>query len=236
MTTTKKLKKKAAAAAEKRERKERRFAAEETYASRVAIGAGMLGSLALGGGVYATWIRDQSASYGGYLVAAGALVLGGALYRTGADPGTLRVGDAGVAYERSNELTRVLWCDIEKLSLDGDRVNVKGKSGSLSFPRAAFPKGLALLAAEAGKRVPDVVKLSRTEIEALGSPKDSNGELVPIEEIQVTGRHCKATDKPISFERDARLCPNCCEVYLKDQVPKKCLTCGQELGTRATPA
>jgi hypothetical protein len=236
MTTTKKLKKKAAAAAEKRERKERRFAAEETYASRVAIGAGMLGSLALGAGVYATWVRDQSASYGGYLVAAGALVLGGALYRTGADPGTLRVGDAGVAYEKNNELTRVLWCDIEKLSFDGDRVNVKGKSGSLGFPRAAFPKGLAALAAEAGKRVPDVVKLSRAELEALGSPKDSNGELVPIEEIQVTGRHCRATDKPISFERDARLCPNCCEVYLKDQVPKKCLTCGRELGTRATVA
>jgi hypothetical protein len=236
MTTTKKLKKKAAAAAEKRERKERRFAAEETYASRIAIGAGMLGSLALGAGVYATWVRDQSASYGGYLVAAGAVVLGGALYRTGADPGALRVGDAGVAYEKNKELTRVLWCDIEKLSLDGERVSVKGKSGSLSFPRAAFPNALSVLAAEAGKRVPDVVKLSRTEIEALGTPSESQGELVPIEEIQVTGRHCKATDKPISFERDARLCPNCCEVYLKDQVPKKCLTCGQELGTRAAVA
>src|SRR5262245_31600625 len=181
MTTTKKLKKKAAAT-EKRERKERRYAAEETYASRIAIGAGMLGSLALGAGVYATWVRDQPTSYGGYLVAAGALVLGGALYRTGADPGTLRVGDAGGAYEKNNELTRVRWCDIEKLSFDGDRVNVKGKSGSLSFPRSAFPKALAVLAVEAGKRVPDVVKWSRTEIDALGSPNESSGELVPIEE------------------------------------------------------
>jgi len=235
MTTTKKLKKKAAAQ-EKRVRKERRFAAEESSSSRLTIGAGMLGSLALGAGVYSTWIRDQPESYGGYLVAAGALVLGAALYKNGADPGTLRVGDAGVAYEKNKELTRVLWCDIEKLSLDGDRVSVKGKEGSLSFPRAAFPKGLALLAAEAGKRVPDVVKLSRTELEALGAPGDGSGELVPIEEIQVTGRHCRATEKPISFERDARLCPNCCEVYLKDQVPKKCLTCGQELGARAVLA
>ena len=39
-----------------------------------------------------------------------------------------------------------------------------------------------------------------------------------------------------AFERDARLCPNCGEVYLKDQVPKKCLTCQAELGTRAREA
>jgi hypothetical protein len=233
MTTTKKANKKAAA---KREHKERRFAAEATYASKLAIAGGMAGALALGAGVYGQWVRDQPTSYSGYLVAAGALVLGIALFRTGADPGTLRVGDAGVGLEKNNDLVRILWCDIERLSMEGDQVSIRAKQATITFPRAAFPKGSALLVTEAGRRVPDVVKLSRAEIDAAGSASASDGEVVSIEEIQVTGRHCRASDKPISYERDARLCPNCCEVYLKDQVPKKCLTCQQDLGNRATLA
>lgn len=233
MATIKKANKRAAA---KRERKERRFTAEATYASKLAIGGGMAGALALGAGVYSQWVRDEPTDYAGYLVAVGALVLGAALFRTGADPGTLRVGDAGVGFERNNDLVRILWCDIERVSLEGDQLSVRGKHANLSFPKAAFPKGTALLIAEAGRRVPDVVKLSRAQIEAAGTATDADGELVTIEEVQVAGRHCRATDKPVSYERDARLCPNCCEVYLKDDVPKKCLTCGRELGTRAVLA
>lgn len=232
MTTSKKNKK----AATKRERKERRFEAESSYASKLAIFAGMAGALALGAGVYGQWVRDEPLGYAGYLVAVGALVLGFGMYKTGADPGSLRVGDAGVAFEKNNDLVRVLWCDVERVSLEGERLVVRGKQSTVAFPRAAFPRGSALLVAEASRRVPDVVKLSRQEFESAGTSSDADGELVPIEEIQVTGRHCRATDKPISFERDARLCPNCCEVYLKDQVPKKCLTCQQDLGGRATLA
>jgi hypothetical protein len=232
-STQKKAKKKTP---EKRERKERRFVAEATYASRLAIAGGMAGALALGAGVYAQWVRDEPLSYGAYLVAGGALVLGAALLRTGADLGAVRVGDAGIGFEKNRELVRILWCDIERVSLLGNQVTVRGKSASLSFTREAFPKALSALVAAAGRRVPDVVSLSRSEVEAAGMPSDNDGELVAIEEIQVTGRHCRASGKPISFERDARLCPNCCEVYLKDQVPKKCLACGQELGSRAAVA
>ena len=64
----------------------------------------------------------------------------------------------------------------------------------------------------------------------------SGRESVTVEELQIAGRHCRASGKPISFERDARLCPQCGEAYLKDQVPKKCLTCQAELGTRAREA
>lgn len=233
MSSTKKIKKKAA---EKRDRKERRFTPESTNASRLAIIAGMAGSLALGAGVYGQWVRDEPLGYAGYLVAGGAVLLGGALFRTGADLGALRVGEAGIGLEKSNELVRLFWCDIERLSLDGGQLTVRGKQTTIAIPRAAFPKAIPVLLAEAGSRVPDVVKLSRAEIDAAGSTTESAGELVTVEELQVTGRHCKASGKPISFERDARLCPNCCEVYLKDQVPKKCLTCERELGTRAQPA
>ena len=40
----------------------------------------------------------------------------------------------------------------------------------------------------------------------------------------------------ISFERDARLCPQCCQVYLRDQVPKKCVTCELDLADKAVRA
>ena len=232
-TSTKKAKKKAS---EKRERKERRFAAEASYASRIAIVVGMAGSLALGAGMYGQWVRDEPLWYAGYLVAAGALALGGALFRTGADLGALRVGEAGIGLEKNNDLVRVLWCDVEKVSLEGRKLSVRGKQTSIAIPRDAFPQAIPVLLAEAGRRVPDVVKLSRSEVDALGTASESAGEVATIEEVQVTGRHCRASGKPISFERDARLCPNCYEVYLKDQVPKKCMTCEQELGSRAAVA
>ena len=58
-------------------------------------------------------------------------------------------------------------------------------------------------------------------------------ELVALEGVQVAGRHCAATEKTIAFERDARLCPNCAQVYLKDNVPKTCVTCERDLGSAA---
>lgn len=231
MTVAKKSKKKRAAA--KRERRERRFAPETTYASRVTTAAGMLGALALGAGVYAEWVRDQPRPFAPYLVAAGALVMGGALWRAGDEVRHVRVGDIGVALEKGGELVRLLWCDLERVSIDGGKLVARGKSTTISFPIDAHPKASAWLVTEAGRRVPDVVSASRAEIDKLGLPSEKDGELVTIEELQITGRHCRATDKPIAFERDARLCPTCCETYLKDHVPRSCATCGSELGDRA---
>lgn len=221
---------------EKRERKERRFLPETTYASRVTTYAGMAGALALGAGVYANWIRPEALAYAPYLVAGGALALGGALWKSGADLGNVRIGDAGLALERGGDVERILWCDMERIALDDGRVVVTAKTGSLSFPIEAHPKAAAWLASEAGRRIPDIVAIRREDMKKLPEPRDLDGELVTIEEVQVTGRHCRATGKPIAFERDARLCPTCGEVYLKDQVPKKCMTCNAELATRAREA
>jgi hypothetical protein len=232
MASIKKAKKQVA----KRERKERRFAAEETYASRITVYAGMLGSLALGSGVYAQWLREEPLRFGPYLLGAGALLLLGALYKGGGEVGSVRIGDAGVALEKGNELVRILWCDLERVSLENGVVTARGKDAQISFPAEAHPRAMAWLLSEGGRRVPDVIALSRTEIERFGEPKELEGELITVEDLQVAGRHCRASGKPISFERDARLCPNCSEAYLKDQVPKKCLTCHAELGNRAREA
>ncbi|MGC4091659.1 MAG: hypothetical protein QM756_28015 [Polyangiaceae bacterium] len=230
MTATKKAKK---SAAQKRERKERRFTPEATYASRITTYVGMAGALALGAGVYAQWLTEDPKNFAPYLLALGSAGFLGSLWKGSNEVGPLRVGDAGIAVENSDELTRILWCDIERVSLSGGVVQVKGKQQSISFPADAHPKALAWLLSEGGRRVPDVLALKRTEIEALPEPKEHDGELVNIDELQVAGRHCRASDKPIAFERDARLCPNCGESYLKDHVPKKCLTCQAELGSRA---
>jgi hypothetical protein len=231
MNAAKKAKKKPGVT--KRERKERRFSPEPTYSSRLVAYAGMAGALVLGAGVYAQWVREPPLAYAPVMVAVGAIVLAFALWKSSAELGNVRVGEAGVALEQGNELVRILWCDIERIALDGGRISVRSRQQSIVFPVEAHPKATTWLVSEAGRRVPDVVSMSRTEIEKFGEPKEFDGEMVTIEALQVTGRHCRASGKPIAFERDARLCPNCGETYLKDQVPKKCVTCQNELGPRA---
>jgi hypothetical protein len=227
--TTKKRKKKPL----KRERKERRFVPEQTQTTKLAFGGGMLGAVALGAGVYAQWLRDPALDYAPYIVAAGAAVLGVALLvgDTGAVP--IRVGDAGIAIERGSELVRLAWCDMQRISVEKGRLIARSADVTLTIPIAAHRAAVAWILGEGTRRVPEVMDVKRRELEGLPEPKDSDGELVPIEALQVTGRRCAATDKVISFERDARLCPTCAQVYLKDHVPKKCLTCGGELGERA---
>jgi uncharacterized Zn finger protein (UPF0148 family) len=87
--------------------------------------------------------------------------------------------------------------------------------------------------AEGTRRVPDAMNVKKSDLTGLPEPKDLDGELVLLEGVQITGRHCAASGKPIAFERDARLCPNCAQVYLKDAVPKKCVTCERDLGSGA---
>lgn len=234
MSATKKAKK--TKAREKRERKERRFYPEQTQAARVMMFAGMAGALLLGAGVYTTWIQEQAPTYAPYLVAVGAIVLGVAFWKNSAEVGNVRVGDAGVAIERGADLSRVLWCDMERVAVEAGRVMITGKGANISFPVEAHPKATAWLVNEAGRRMPDVLAFKREQLDKLPEPRDLDGELVTIEEVQITGRHCRATNKPIAFERDARVCPQCGEVYLKDQVPKKCLTCHAELAGRAREA
>jgi hypothetical protein len=227
MAETKKKKK------QKRERKERRFTPEQTYSSGAAVGVGMLGALAAGAGVWGQWISETPHGYAPYLFGGGAIALGAALWFGDAGAVPVRIGDAGVALERGTELTRLAWCDLETVEVVGKQLVLRGDKTTFNIPLAAHPKAVAWILAEGTKRVPEVMNVKKSELASLPEPKDLDGELVPLEGVQVAGRHCAASEKPIAFERDARLCPNCAEVYLKDQVPKKCVTCEHELGSAA---
>jgi hypothetical protein len=227
MAETKKKKK------AKRERKERRFSPAQTYSSGAAVAGGMLGALALGAGVWGQWISETPHNYSPFLFGGGAVALGASLWFGDAGAVPVRIGDAGIALERGTELTRLAWCDLETIEVNGKVLNVKGKNATFAIPLAAQPVAVAWILAEGTRRVPDAMNVKKSDLTGLPEPKDLDGEMVALEGVQVAGRHCAATDKPIAFERDARLCPNCAQVYLKDAVPKKCVTCEKDLGASA---
>ncbi|HEX9619458.1 MAG TPA: hypothetical protein VF989_04950 [Polyangiaceae bacterium] len=216
-----------------RSRYERRFQPEQTRTTRGALVAGLVGSLVLGAGVYGLWVRETPLDYASYLVALGALVLAVSLWVGEVNTGPFRVGDVGVAKEKGSDLLRVLWCDVKRIHADKGQLVVEGEENTIKLPLAGQSVAAAWVLKEAARRVPDALDVKRTLVDELPEPKDSDGESLLIGAFQVAGRHCAATDKPIAFERDARLCPNCAEAYLKDHVPKRCATCGATLTGRA---
>jgi len=227
MAETKKKKK------AKRERKERRFSPEQTYSSSSAVAVGMAGALAAGAGVWGQWISETPHGYAPFLFGGGAVALGAALWFGDAGAVPVRIGDAGIALERGSELTRLAWCDLETIEIVGKQLVARGKATSFAIPLAAQPKAVAWILAEGTRRVPDVMNVKQGELKSLPEPKELDGELVALEGVQVAGRKCAASGKTIAFERDARLCPNCAQVYLKDEVPKACVTCERDLGSGA---
>jgi hypothetical protein len=221
----------------KRTRKERRFVGEQTYASKLTTSVGMFGALGLGAGVYAQWVSENPGKSAPYLLVAGALLLGGSLYY--GDHGTLplRVGDAGIAIERGKEIERVAWCDLERVHVKDGKLRLEAKGGqTFDIVIDAHPKGVSRILAEGTRRVPGAMDVKKSAVSSVPEPREDDGELLVVESVQVAGRECAASGKTIAFERDARLCPQCCQVYLKDVVPKVCLTCEAELGDRAVRA
>ena len=231
MAEKKKLKKKVD------KRVERRFEPDSMQISTAAAGAGFLGCAALGVGVYGQWIREylhqMPLEASPYIVAGGAVVLGGALWFGDSAALAVRVGDAGVALEKGSEMQRLAWCDIDRIAVDGKRLVLKGEDATLAVPIAVQKRAVAWILSEAARRVPKALDVKPSAVDTLPKPKDTDGQLVDVEGVQVAGRHCAASDKPIAFEKDARLCPNCAQVYWKDSVPKKCVSCDSALAGNA---
>ncbi|MCA9593410.1 MAG: hypothetical protein KC776_08865 [Myxococcales bacterium] len=226
-------KKKRGKKAPRRERKERRFVGNQTQSSTVAAVAGMLGAGALGAGVYAQWIKDPPMSYGSYIVAGGALVLGAALWFGDAGAIPVRVGDAGVAVEKGTEIIRLAWCDLERIYVERSYLVLSGDGLKLELPMAAHKAAAARILKEAVERVPDVLDVKQSATDSLPEPKDDDGEWVTITGVQVAGKRCAESGEVITFEGDARLCPSCGQVYHRNKVPKKCVTCEADLAGHA---
>ena len=147
----------------------------------------------------------------------------------------VRVGDAGLALEKGNDIIRIAWCDIDRLYIENNKLHAETDELTLSIPLDAQPHAVSWALSEATRRLPDIVDVKRQELKRLPKPGEETGSRMIVKGIQVAGRRCAASDKLISFERDARVCPNCAEVYQREKVPDECVTCEQPLGTRALP-
>ncbi len=220
-----------------KQRMERRFEPVSTSTPTTTAAAGMAGALLLGVGVYGQWLRDGWTPAGPlehsqWLVASGAAVLAGALWFADAGAHAVRVGDAGIAVEKGSDVLRLAWCDLESLRLEGGRLVAKGPT-TLSIPIHAHAAAVASILKECVTRVPDVLDVKESERKNLPQPRGDEGEELVIEGIQIAGRNCAQSDKPIAFERDARLCPRCAQVFHKDHVPRDCVTCEAPLAGKA---
>jgi hypothetical protein len=146
------------------------------------------------------------------------------------------VGDAGVAVERGSELVRLLWCDMDRIRVDQDHLVLSGTGTTISVAESSQALAISWILKEAAERLPKLIDVTPSYADRLPKPEASNGTLGPIMSLQTTGRRCAKSRKVIRYERDARICSVCTQVYLKDNLPDECVTCGKPLeGNVAVP-
>jgi len=219
-----------------RERRERRFLPRASASASVVYVVGAVGSLAMGAGAWeqlGPLLREGAPDplkLAPYLLAAGALAVGIAIWIGTSGESPLRVGDGGIAVEKGG-LRRLPWYAIESIEWRADAVRVTGKDDAgaamaVTASLASQPQAAAWIVKEARDRVPGVVRVP--EDATLPAPQASAGETLPLEPPQVVGRHCAASGKVIAYDPDARVCPRCERVYHKAQVPEAC-ECGASL-------
>ena len=212
-------------------RSERRFEPTASVMAVLSTIAMSVGAVLVGAGTYAQWLRTGDLGphpAAPYLLAGGAvLLIAVALFgQRLARP--LRVGDAGVALEKDpGELERLEWRDVTRILLSGGVLSLQGSGTTISVPVAVHRAAAARIFSEASRRIP--AKVEGVDGSSLGEADSQAGEKLMLEPPQVAGQHCKQSDKLIAFEKDGRLCARCGEVYHKDSVPPRCLTCDAQL-------
>jgi hypothetical protein len=219
-----------------RERRERRFHPLAATRPPVVYLVGALGALAMGAGAWGQFgalVHEggpEPLAFSPYILAAGALLVGLAIWIGTSGEPSLRVGDAGIAVEKGG-LKRMPWYAIDRIEWREETVRVTGKdeTGAALAINASLksqPQAAAWIVKEARERVPAVVDVP--EDATLPDARASGGEQLPLEPPQVVGKHCASSGKVIAYEPDARVCTRCERVYHKSSVPSTC-ECGASL-------
>jgi hypothetical protein len=224
-------------------RMERRYEPKAAASAVISWLVLSLGTVLLGAGAYAQWLRDVVPPMFGakmpaepfgphpaapWILLAGALALIAIAVFGPRTARPIRVGDGGVGLEiEANEIERVAWHDVTRVLLGGDVLTVESSGTNLSIPVKLHPQAAARVVAEAKKRIQS--RVEGVDEAALEKLDDAEGEVLPLDAPHVAGARCKATDRLIAFEKDARLCGRCGEVYYKESVPERCLTCEARL-------
>lgn len=217
-------------------RRERRFSTSPTFMPTWVAIVGLIGSAVLGAGVFGLWILDPALSWASYLVAGGGFGLGVALWFGQPSESAVIVGDSGLGVEDGRETSRIPWFELRSLRIIGGNVVAEGPAQKLKFLLGANVHATALLLKEAAERVPGVVDVPKSIVESLPNPKDVKGFAQDVQDDQVTGMRCAASEKVITLEEDARICPKCAQVFHKDGLPIKCTHCETELAGRTLKA
>ena len=219
-----------------RERRERRFDPQGSTNARVVYLVGAIGAIAMGAGAWGQFgalIHEggpEPLKFAPYILAVGALLVGGAIWIGTSGEPSLRVGDSGLAVEKGG-VRRMPWYAIERIEWREETVRVTGKDDmgipmTIAAKLKSHPQAAAWIVKEARERVPTVVDVP--EDATLPDPRASAGESLALEPPQVVGKHCAASGKVIAFEPDARVCPRCERVFYKASVPAAC-DCGASL-------
>jgi hypothetical protein len=198
-------------------------------ASKVAVGLGMLGCAAAGAGVYGAWLAPQPVS-GASLILIGGVVIAAVASLAGpkqAPP--VRVSELGVIVGDPAEARRVPWYEIDAVRFAGEELRLESKGENIALPLAAHGRAAARIVAEASQRIPTKVDISPKAHDRLPRLGESEGERVPAARLQLAGQRCAASGTSITFEGDARLCPNCAALYHARHVPAACARCERPL-------
>jgi hypothetical protein len=228
---------KAGKAPKPRPRRERRFEPIAGTSPGVIYLLGSIGALAMGAGAWEEFsplVSDSAITplkFAPYVLTAGAVLVGAAVWLGTSGEPLLRVGDAGLAIEKGG-LKRMPWYAIERIDWRDESVRVEGKDDggapmTLNASLRSHPQAAAWIVTEGRARVPAVVKVP--EDASLPDAIADAGVVVELDPPRLVGRHCAASGKVISYEPDARVCPRCERVYHKAHVPETC-ECGASLG------
>ncbi len=219
-----------------RERRERRFQPRPTVSPSIAFVLGGFGALLMGAGsweLFGSYVSESGATplaaTPGILIA-GSVLVAVAIWIGTSGEALLRVGDAGLAVEKSG-LRRMPWYAVERIEWRGEAVRVTGKDDlgnamSIVATLATQPQGGAWIAKEARDRIPALVDVPADA--TLPEASAAAGESLALEPPQVVGRRCEASGTVIAYEPDARVCPRCERVYHVAHVPEAC-ACGASL-------
>ncbi|MFO0552010.1 MAG: hypothetical protein U0271_26730 [Polyangiaceae bacterium] len=208
-------------------RVEYRFTPRNNVAAGAAVFLSALGSLLFGAGVFAQFIRAVGPHKWGIplLVAGPVLFLIGYAIGRRAIP-VVRVGDAGLATEGGDGIERLAWCDVDGVRIAEGVLTFSGNGRVVALSIAAHPDAAAHALREARGRIPNRVAAIDDKLEA---PIPDASMRVVLEPMQIAGLSCKASGRPISFEKDARLCGYCGQVYHRETAPRRCLSCDARL-------
>jgi hypothetical protein len=225
---------------ETRRRQERRFVAQSAFNPWIVRVLGGLGALALGAGAWGYFyghlgdLDEKFRPIPSYLIAAGAVLTGVAIWLGTSSETPIRVGAPGIGVEHG-DLRRMPWWSVKKIVWESGSLSLvvsgndeAGTSWTFKVPLKVHPEAVAWIVKEATQRVPKAVDVPDSVLDKLPEATNLQGMRIDLEPLQVVGKKCAASGKAISYEPDARVCARCERVYFKRSVPKKC-KCGAGL-------